>query len=59
MEREKKTAEFDEIVLAMMPLLKNGTTPEAQTILSVLEDIAYRIGEGWRLTAEGQAAFDL
>jgi len=59
MERENKTAEFDEIVLAMMPLLKNGTTPEAQTILSVLEDIAYCIGEGWRLTAEGQAAFDL
>jgi hypothetical protein len=33
-----------------MPLLKNGLTPEHQTILSVLEDLAERIGEeGWRL----------
>jgi len=40
-----------------MPLLKNGLTPEEQTILSVLEDIAYRVGEGWRLKAEGQEAW--
>lgn len=49
MERENKTAVFDEIVLNIMPLLKNGVTPEAQTILTVLEDIADRIGEGWQL----------
>jgi len=54
MDREQKTATFDEIVLNIMPLLKNGLTPEEQTILSVLEDIAYRVGEGWRLKAEGQ-----
>ncbi|MBK1694322.1 DNA methylase [Chromatium weissei] len=59
MEIEKKTAEFDEIVLAIMPLLKNGTTPETQTILSVLEDIAYRVVGGWRLKEKGQASFDL
>ncbi len=59
MEREKKLAAFDEIVLAIMPLLKNGTTPESQTILSVLEDIAYRVGAGWRLKIAGQAMFDI
>ena len=57
MDREQKTATFDEIVLNIMPLLKNGLTPEEQTILSVLEDIAYRVGEGWRLKAEGQEAW--
>ncbi len=56
MEIEKKTALFDEIMLAIMPLLKNGITPESQTILSVLEDIAHRAGEGWRLNADGQAS---
>ena len=30
---------FDEIVLHILPLLKNGITPEKQTILRVLEDI--------------------
>jgi 16S rRNA G966 N2-methylase RsmD len=52
---EKKYPTFDEIVLHIMPLLKNGTTPENQTILSVLEDIAIRIGEDkWKLQHEGQ-----
>ncbi len=59
MEIEKKTALFDEIVLAIMPLLKNGMTPESQTILSVLEDIAHRVGEGWRLNADGQATLGI
>ena len=55
MEREKKIAHFDEIVLHILPLLKNGITPERQTILNVLEDIADRIGDdGWRLKAVGQ-----
>jgi hypothetical protein len=36
-------------------LLKNGNTPENQTILSVLEDIAERIGEdSWKLKKQGQ-----
>ncbi|MBB1125802.1 type I restriction enzyme HsdR N-terminal domain-containing protein [Thiospirillum jenense] len=55
MERENKSAIFDDIVFAIMPLLKNGVTPESQTILSVLEDIAYCVGDGWRLKADGQA----
>jgi len=55
MEREKKIAHFDEIVLYIMPLLKNGITPEHQTVLSVLEDIADRIGDdSWQLKAIGQ-----
>ncbi|MBS3026906.1 MAG: type I restriction enzyme HsdR N-terminal domain-containing protein [Dolichospermum sp. DET50] len=55
MERENKSLNFDEIVLHLLPLLKNGTTPENQTILSVLEDIGERIGENsWTLKKEGQ-----
>ncbi|WP_330204543.1 DNA methyltransferase [Cyanobacterium sp. DS4] len=55
MERENKTTTFDEIVLNILPLLKNGTTPENQTILTVLEDIGERVGENhWKLKGEGQ-----
>ena len=55
MEREDKAVHFDEIVLHTLPLFKNGITPEKQTILNVLEDIAVRIGgDGWRLRKEGQ-----
>ncbi len=55
MDRENKSPHFDEIVLAILPLLKNGTTPESQTISSVLEDIAERVGQdSWRLKREGQ-----
>ena len=47
---EKKQPTFDEIVLNIMPLLKNGITPENQTILNVLEDIGERIGhDRWQL----------
>lgn len=55
MERENKSPDFDQIVLEILPLLKNGTTPESQTILSVLEHIAERVGEDvWRLKRGGQ-----
>lgn len=55
MNRENKAPHFDEMVLAILPLLKNGTTPESQTISNVLEDIAERVGQdGWRLKREGQ-----
>jgi 16S rRNA G966 N2-methylase RsmD len=41
---------FDEICLDIMPLLKNGVTPENQTILSVLETVAKHVGhDRWRL----------
>jgi len=51
MEREEKTVTFDDIVLYVMPLLRNGTTPEGQTILNVLESIAVKVGkDGWKLS---------
>jgi 16S rRNA G966 N2-methylase RsmD len=54
MELENKTPTFDDIVLNIMPLLKNGVTPENQTILNVLESLAQRVGaEGWRLIPQG------
>ena len=52
---KKISSKFDDIVLAILPMLKNGDTPENQTILKVLEDIAERTGEdGWRLKQNGQ-----
>jgi len=55
MGREGKPPTFDEIVLNIIPLLKNGITPENQTILSVLEDIGEHIGENkWHLKKDGQ-----
>jgi hypothetical protein len=55
MELEKKIPTFNEIIFQIIPLLKNGTTPENQTVLNVLEDIAERIGnDGWALKKEGQ-----
>ncbi|MCL2520280.1 MAG: type I restriction enzyme HsdR N-terminal domain-containing protein [Spirochaetaceae bacterium] len=54
-ERANNVATFDEIVLNIMPLLKNGSTPEGQTILGVLQEIAEQAGDGgWRLKQEGQ-----
>jgi DNA modification methylase len=50
MERENKNSSFNDIVFAILPLLKNGVTPEHQTILGVLEDIGERTGvDSWRL----------
>ena len=55
MERENKSSTFDEIILEILPLLRNGTTPENQTVLSVLEDIAERVGlDSWRMKQERQ-----
>jgi hypothetical protein len=49
-ERENKIAAFDEIILEILPLLKNGSTPENQTVLKVLETVAERVGtNGWEL----------
>lgn len=55
MEKENKNPTFDEIVLYILPLLKNGSTPEHQTISGVLNDIGEHIGnERWRLKTTGQ-----
>lgn len=53
--RENHHPSFDEIVLNILPLLRNGTTPEDQTILSVLENIAEHVGDNcWKLKDSGQ-----
>jgi 16S rRNA G966 N2-methylase RsmD len=53
------TADFDKIVLEIMPLLKNGREPEDQTILGVLSDIGERVGaNGWKLKTKERTLFD-
>ncbi len=53
--REGKPTHFSDIILEIMPLLRNGVTPDNQTILGVLEDIAVRVGEdSWKLREAGQ-----
>ncbi|MBM2815961.1 MAG: methylase [Ignavibacteria bacterium] len=60
MEREGKAAHFDELILHILPLLKNGLTPENQTILKVLEHIADKVGQdSWVLKKEGQKSLFL
>jgi 16S rRNA G966 N2-methylase RsmD len=60
MEHLKLHPKFDEIVLSVMPLLKNGITPEEQTILNVLETLATRDVEGrWRLSDGPQGRLNL
>ena len=57
---EKKQPTFDEIVLHIIPLLRNGITPEKQTILNVLEHIGERVGkECWQLKQTGQGSLFL
>ncbi|MDR3234376.1 MAG: hypothetical protein LBT46_12075 [Planctomycetaceae bacterium] len=54
-ERQGQEVHFDDIVLAIMPSLKNGITPENQTIESVLHDIAEEVKtDCWRLRKDGQ-----
>jgi hypothetical protein len=58
MEHQHEYPTFDEIILHIMPLLKNGITPEEQTILGILEDIADRTGdERWKLKGGQQLSF--
>lgn len=53
--REGKYPHIDDIYLEIMPLLKNGKTPEKQTILNVLETIAVKTGgDQWKLDESGQ-----
>ena len=59
--KENRTsASFDEIILYIIPLLKNGDTPEDQTVLNVLEYIADRVeGNRWQLKQNGQGKLNL
>lgn len=54
-ERQNEFPTTDEIILDVMLLLKNGITPQNQTILKVLERIAVHIGNNqWKIKKEGQ-----
>ena len=55
MEREGRKVPFDQIIFNVMPNLINGQTPASQTILNVLEKIAFSPdGKHWQLgKAEG------
>lgn len=49
----------DDIILDIMPLLKNGLTPENQTILIVLRSIAEEYEENkWRLRKDEESLFN-
>lgn len=55
MELENKTPTLEDITFHIIPLLKNGITPEKQTVLNILEDIAERINTNcWILKRDGQ-----
>ena len=59
-EFEKEYSTTDDIILDIMPLLRNGVTPENQTILKVLSTIAEETDENrWRLKREGQLSLEL
>ncbi|MBK6911891.1 MAG: hypothetical protein IPH10_13345 [bacterium] len=59
-EAEKRSPTTDEIILHIMPLLKNGITPENQTILTELEKIAEKVDvDQWRLRSDGNLELDL
>jgi len=59
-EFEKVNPTTDDIILDIMPLLRNGVTPENQTILRVLSTIADEFGENqWRLKQKGQISLNL
>jgi len=59
MEREMKNPTFNDIIFSILLLLKNGITPEHQTVLTVLEDIGERTGtDSWRLKRNDLTLFD-
>lgn len=47
MERANEKVTFEDIIYNVMPLLKNGTTPENQTVLKVLKDIGQKTGDNY------------
>ncbi len=60
MELRGEQPTFDQIVLNIMPLLKNGDTPEHQTIRNVLETVADRTHHGqYKLKSANQNVLNL
>jgi len=59
-ELEKENPTTDDIILDIMPLLRNGVTPENQTILKVLSLIADEVDDNqWKLKPKGQLTMEL
>ena len=56
--RENIYPNFDDIILDIMPMLKNGTTPKYQTIQGVLDTLASKYGDGWQLEENKKTLFD-
>ncbi|MDO4881500.1 MAG: DNA methyltransferase [Capnocytophaga sp.] len=58
-EAHKEFPSTDDIILDVIPLLKNGITPEKQTIINVLENVAEEYeANRWRIKRTGQLSFD-
>jgi hypothetical protein len=58
--REGRTASFDQIIFNVMPNLINGQTPANQTILKILEELAYSPdGQTWQLSKDDQLQMTL
>jgi len=56
----KEYSTTDDIILDIMPLLRNGVTPENQTILRILSMIADEFGNNqWRIKRVGQLTLEL
>ena len=54
-EREQNLPTFDQICWEIMPLLKNGITPQNQDVLQVLEILAERTEDNkWKIKKSGQ-----
>lgn len=59
-EREGKAAHFDRIIFSVMPNLINGQTPPNQTILNILEKIAFSPdGKHWQLGQSNSMQLEL
>jgi 16S rRNA G966 N2-methylase RsmD len=58
-EFENITPSLEEIIASVMPNLKNGTTPDRETVIAVLRTMAEPLGDGgWRLIREDRTLFD-
>jgi DNA modification methylase len=51
-----KVPDFDDIITNIIPLLRNGITPEDQTILTVLQEVADQRETGWVLRTSAQTS---
>ena len=59
-ERRNEKTTFDEICLEVIPLLKNGVTPDDRFIKEILEEVATlnKKTGGWKLKTSEPKLFD-